>query len=131
MTNSFATGSFVASSVNHPHLTSTDAESIRFFLCEYDQYCKEITERAQQLTVDGATSSEPICPVSLKFCIDPEYLDSVIALGSLPGVTDYASLIDLELLKYFDSKAEDSNESVNLDALDKIFERELKMKMSD
>lgn len=109
----------------------TDSGSIRVFLCKYNQYCKEIARRVQRLTVDGANSSVPIRPAGLKFCNDPEYLDSAIGLDFLPGVTDYASLTDLDLRKYLGFKAEESKESVNLDALDKIVEHELKIKMSD
>ena len=73
--------SFVTASVNRPRLLRADAESVesvRVFLRLYNQYSNEVTARAEQLTVHGATSSEAIRP--LKFCVDPEYLESVITL---------------------------------------------------
>ena len=63
--------SFVTASVNHPRFLRTDSESVRVFLRLYDQYSNEVTPRAEQLTVQGATSSESIRPVNLKFCVDP------------------------------------------------------------
>ena len=122
--------SFVTASVNHPRLLRTDSESVRVFLPLYDQYSNEVTARAEQLTVHGATSSEAIRPVNLKFCVDPAYLESAIALGFIEA-DDYDSLTDSVLRVHLEGKDKESEDSVTLEALDDIFERELKMDMKD
>lgn len=73
-------------SIEDPHLTDTDSESIRVFLRKYDQYCREVKSRARQIG-DGSPSSEVARPANLKFCVDAEFLESKIALGFIEGVS--------------------------------------------
>ena len=105
--------SFIATSVNHPQLVRTDAESIRIFLNRYDQYSKEVKARAQQLNLTGSTTTEAVRPVNLKYCVDPEYIESVIALDIL-SVDSYDELSDETLRQHLEEKAEESIESINL-----------------
>ena len=120
---------FLAMSVNHPRLVRTDAESIRVFLRLYDQYSKEVTARVEQLTVSPATT-EAVRPVNLKYCVDPEYLESAIDLGLIEDVEN-DDLTDIHLRKYLEGKAEESRETVSLEVLDEIVNRELRMNIRD
>lgn len=131
MTTPGANGAFWKTPINHQELTSTDAESISIFLCKYDQYCKEVAERAKLLNVTAGTPTDPILPVNLKFRIDTEYLDSAKALGFLEDVADYTSLTEPLLCRYLAPQAEESKDYVNLEMLDKFVERELRMNMFD
>ena len=74
--------SFVATSVNHPKLLRSDGESICVFLRLYDQYANEVKGRAQKLTATESSSTEAIRPFNLKFCVDPEYIESALLLVS-------------------------------------------------
>lgn len=123
--------SFVTTSVNPPKLIRTDAESIRVFLRLYDQYSKEVTARAQQLTIQGTTTTEAIRPVNLKYCVDPEYLESALALGFIKDISDYDALTDQVLRACLDEKAQESKEDLTLEALDNIFTSELVMDICD
>lgn len=80
---------FVSTSVDHPHLERLDSESIRIFLRRYDDYCKEVTARAEQLLASSTVTTEPIRPVSLTFCIDSEQIQSALDLGFIEGVEEY------------------------------------------
>ncbi|PXF46452.1 hypothetical protein BWQ96_03777 [Gracilariopsis chorda] len=122
---------FFSYSIQHPHLKRTDAESIRVFLRKYDQYSTEIKEKARQHTVTNTLSVKPVEPVSLKFCVDPEYLESALALNRIPFVTDIDALTDQDLRAYLEKKAEPSKSCANLSFLDHIVEHELRMDMRD
>ena len=122
--------SFVTASVNHQGLLRTDSESVRVVFRLYNQHSNKVTARAGQLTVYGATSSEAVWPANLKFCVDSEYLEFAIALGFIEA-DDYDSLTDSVLRVHLEGKAKESVDSVTLEALDDIVERELKMDMND
>lgn len=96
----------------------------------YDQYCKEVISRAAQLTATGSISTEAIRPVNLKYCVDPEYLESAIALGFIE-VISYDALSDSDLREHLNHKAEESQETATLDTLDDIVDRNLRMNMKD
>lgn len=123
--------SFVATSVNHPRLVRTDPDSIRIFLRLYDQYEREVTARAAQVTGADAATTEAVRPVSLKFCVDPEFLESAIALDLIPDASSYNDLTDTVLRKHLEAEAIDSKEALSLDALDEIVNRELRMDMAN
>lgn len=121
---------FVTTSVDHPWLTRLDAESIRIFLRGYEDYCKEITARAEQLVATGTITAEPIRPVSLKYCIDSEQLQSALDLGFIEGVDDYESLSETALRSFLEGKAQESRKSLTASDLDVLVESELIMDMS-
>lgn len=122
---------FVATSVSNPRLTSTNASSIRVFLRSYDQYARYITDRAKQLVGKDIVTSEPITPVQLKICVDPDLIQSIIDLDFLPDVSPYDDRTDEPLRTYSDSKTEDSKQVVTLDAPDDLVSAELRTDMSD
>lgn len=67
---------------------------MRKFLRPYDQYNNEVTARAQQLVTTDRMTTEPVQPVKIKFCVDLEYLESVLTFGFIEGVDSYESLTD-------------------------------------
>lgn len=71
--------------------------------------------------------SEPICPVNLKYIINSGVLLLSNCAGIRSGVTKHPLFANLDLRSYLGSKAEESNESIIFDALDKIAGRKLKM----
>lgn len=70
----------VATAVENPRLTKTDAASIQSFLRDYDQYSREIIERAKRLVGDQVTSTETSKPVQVRSCVNAEWLESVVDL---------------------------------------------------
>lgn len=62
----------VTTLVDYPRLSQTDASSIRTLLHAYDQYVKEILERARQLVSNKAISIEKTTAVQLIICVDSE-----------------------------------------------------------
>ena len=125
-----STSRLVATSVDHPRLTATDASSIRVFLRSYDSYVTEVQERARQI-VDSSVSTEPVKPVNLKFCVDAEWLESTVALGFIEPIDTVEQLTDERFRAYLDSKAEESKEVVSLSKLDELVSQELRTDMRD
>lgn len=129
--------SFVSTSVDHPRLINADASSVRTFLRQYDQYVTEVKERAQQLVATGSVTTEAVRPVNLKFCVDADYLESVIELGLIKdgddqdAVTSVEALTSRTLRSFLNSKVKENKDTVDLSSLDSIIKSQLKMDMSD
>lgn len=121
----------VATTVEHPRLTNTDASSVRSFPRLYDQYSKEIEERARQLLVPDTLSTEAVSPVHLKFLVDADWIEYVIELGFIADVSSYDTLTDEHLRTYLDKQAEESKEVVTIYNLDKLVEYRLHIDMKD
>ena len=75
--------------------------------------------------------TEAITPVNLSFCVDPDWLESLVSLGFMEGVTTTKELDDSTLRAYLEAEAEESKEVVNLKTLDEIVNRELRINMED
>lgn len=101
------------------------------FLRLYDQYAREVNKRARQLVADDFVSAEVVNPVRLKYCVDSEWLESLIELEFIPDVTSYDELQDSHIGSYLDGKAEESKEVMTISVLDKLVENELRIDMSD
>lgn len=69
-------------------------------------------------------------PVSLKICVDAEYLESGIALGII-AAADYDSLSNVGLRTYLETSAQETKESINLETLDHIVDEELRLEIFD
>lgn len=123
--------SLVATSGNRPHLLRTDVESIRILPRLYDQYSDEVTAGAQHLTASWSTTTEAIRPVNLKFCIDPEYLESPVTLGLIPDVEDHDTPTNWALRSYLDYRFQAPQESMSLDTLENVVDRDLRMDITD
>lgn len=70
--------SVVATAVDHARLTKTNLTAIRSFRRDYNQYAREVSQRALQLTGGDLISTDVSKPAQLKFCENSEWLDSVI-----------------------------------------------------
>lgn len=66
----------------------------------------------------------------LKFCVDPELIESAIALDYISSFSGYEDLTDQDLRDCFESKTEGSRVSLNLDTLNIIAKTDLRMNMS-
>lgn len=97
----------------------------------YDQYATEVKERFPQLVTQDAVSSETAKPVNIKLCLDPERLNSTVALGFIDNVTSVGYLTEKRLRTYLDSKAADSKELVAIEKLCGIFSPELYINMRE
>lgn len=120
----------VSTTVDHPRLLKTDSAAIRSFLRSYDQYAKEVEERARQLSRHTVVT-EPISPVHLKFCVDADWIESLLTLGFIADTSSYEDLTDELLRSYLEKKAEESKEVVTIDTLDKLVEDKLRIDMTD
>lgn len=121
----------LATAVEHPRLTKTDAASVRLFLRAYDKYTREVTERARQLTGQETITEEATTPVHLKYCVDGEWLESLLDLNLIEDVSTYEDLEDQVLRRYLETKAEEAKDVVTRDTLDKLVEEELRTDMKD
>lgn len=90
----------LATAVDHPRLTKTDAASIRAALRDFNQYSNKLSERAPQLVGDGVTSTEFSKAVQLKLCVSSDWIESVFDLEFNENVTDYDSFSNEALRKY-------------------------------
>lgn len=117
--------------MNQPRLIRTDDESIRIFLQAYDQYAKEVSERAQQFAAADPTIVEAVRLVNVAFCVYVEYLKYTIAVGFYDDFEHYESLEDSILRTFLGKRITKSKELVSLPAFDVIFARVLKMDMSN
>ncbi len=124
--------SYRAASIDHPRLDEFDAESVRKFLSEYDQYAREIIEFSQQLQRDGAVTTEPVQPVSLKFCVNVDLVESLLTLGLIENAPcNYDELTDEVLRTHLDSIAEESEITIYREKLDLIVEQDIRMSMKN
>lgn len=73
--------------------TSIDPENVRVFLRLHDQCLMEVTTLARQITL-YELSTDPVRLVNQSFCVDPEYIESSIALGFIEGVSTEKHLTD-------------------------------------
>lgn len=116
--------------VEHPFLKATSAASIRTFLRAFDQYAREVQERAHQV-FDSELSSEAVIPVHLKFCFDSKWIELLIDLEFLKEVSSYNGLMDDILRKYLEKKSQKSKELVTLDIQDDLVQKKLRINMSN
>lgn len=103
--------SSVSFSINHPKPISTTLNSIRLFLCQYDQYSEEGKARALQLAVIYSTTTELVRPVKLTYCVDDEYLESSIEMDYISGVESTAEHTDDKLRKCLEPEADEDRDS--------------------
>lgn len=122
---------FILSSVDHPRLTKTEALFIRVFLYAYNQYATEVKEHAKQPTANDIVSTEISRPVNLKFCVDSEWVKSLIALKLLDDGLMYDDLNDERLQKYLDDRSIKSKEVVNLKVLYDLVAKNLRINVAD
>lgn len=110
----------VATVFDHPRLTKTNLNAIRSFLRDYDQYAREANEHAPQLTDEKIIQAHVSKPVELKFSVKPEWLESVIDLGSIGNVKNYDDLAYDQLCVYSKGKASSSKDVATIDMFEKI-----------
>lgn len=84
----------VATVVDHPSATKSDAASVRYFLRAYDVYIREETERAKQLLEKDVADPKVAALVRLQFRKGQEWLESTIGLGPLSELDCYDDFTD-------------------------------------
>ena len=120
-------------SVNHPQLHSIDPTAIREFLSNYDSYSRTVIARAKQHQLDNQSkpsTTEITLPVNLKFCVNTQIILSAIELNFIPDVESYDELSDDDLRAYLEQRSVESKEVVNMESLDAIVSRDLRMNMT-
>lgn len=105
--------------------------SIRIFFCAYDQYVSETTERPKQFVGTEGRSTTVVSPGSIKFCIDPKWLNSSITLDFIASVSSIIELYDSELRNFREEKAQESKGAKTLETLDNIVNKKLQNNMAD
>lgn len=118
----------VGISLDHPPLVKTDPEFKRPLLRRFDQYSTTTLALVKQITTDSL-STEVIKPVGLKFCVDPEFLQSSIALGLVSNAVDCEILANHYVCELLDERCKESKETVTLDQLDKLVQNWLRTDM--
>lgn len=108
-----------------------DASFLRDFLQAYDQYATESKARAQQLAAKDVDSTEISRPVNLKFCVEAEWVESVIALNFLDPFLKYDDVTYERSRKDLDDEIIESKEVVSLDVLDDLAAKELHINTAD
>lgn len=102
----------VSATVDHPRLTKFDSAAIRSFFLHYDQYVKEVSARSRQVQSVGSSSeSDPIRPVELKFCVDPDWLKSALTMGFIEDCEEYDDLDDDKLRAYLKTKTDKTTDT--------------------
>lgn len=81
-----------------------------------------------QLTARTSTS-KPLRPVDLKFCVDVEFSESTIAIDFIAGLTNYDELTDEQVRTFLKDCTKQAKEVVMLDMLVKIVQTDLRTKM--
>lgn len=69
-------------------------------------------------------------PVLLKFCVDTEWLQSIIYSQFILDSFSYEALNSEQLRKFSIANAEESNNAVAMDSSDKLVRNELRNKMT-
>lgn len=124
-------GNRVISTVSeHPGLSKTDAASVRAFLRLYDQYTRELTERAPQIVGNDVISTKAVRLARLKFRVNPGWLDSLIDFNFIPRcpLVIHSKTRSFENFWKRKSKIQDV---VTIDTLGKLTKEELWINMTD
>lgn len=61
-------------------------------------------------------------PVNLKYCLDSERLESVLALGYLQKATTYDDVEDEELREFLDSEKQERRRTITTNNFDRIID---------
>ncbi len=128
---------YTTTSLDYPTLKTVNGYTVRIFLQKYDQYAKKVQARHVQLIRADPDdfSTEPSCPVPLKFRVDNQWVRSAIDLGRIKSnrkpVTHYDELEDTTLREYLEGTAEAEKETMATASLDKIAAKSLRMEMHD
>lgn len=64
----------IHTSLDHPRLNKTDAESIQSFLRLYDRYATDVIGRARHIVPEGTVVFWIVRPDCLKLCVNTKYL---------------------------------------------------------
>ena len=116
--------------IAYPLLKEATAESVGFFLNKYDNSVRELASLSSQLT-NGSITTEAVQPVGLKYCADQEYLESLLALGFIPGAENYEDLQDAYLLSYLKTQVRAPKQPMTIDKLGRFVKADLKTNMRD
>lgn len=84
----------VATAVEYPKLTKTNAASIRLLLRAYDDYTRKMNERARQVVGEDVITTKAGKPVQMKYWVNAEWIESFIELEFMPHVSSYNALSD-------------------------------------
>ena len=120
----------MTTTIPYPRLENVTAESIRFFIRQYDPYVRELASRANQIVAAGA-SAESVRPIAIKYCIDEGYLESLLSLGFIEGVSSYDELQEGDLRNFREKQSATSKSSMKIETLDCIVKKELRTDMRD
>lgn len=76
-------------------------------------------------------TAEVVTSLHLKYCVDPEWIDSSVCLGLLDGFSSYAAITDNVLQTSLDNNSEKSKDAFTFDTLDTPVSKELSIYMFD
>lgn len=116
--------------VNYPRPICTDAESIKLFLCLYEQYCIEVQACPVQPLGSLSTRSKTSSPDNINFSVDTEYSTSAISVVIF-AAADYNSLPGESLCTCLEASAQKSEERISFETFNHIVNIELKIRPSD
>lgn len=119
VTSSSQSSRRVATAVEHPRLTKTDAVSVRLLLRTYKQYARELNVRARQLVGEDVITTEATKSLQIKYCVNAEWLESLINLDFIFNVCSYDAINESQLEQYLTKNAEESKDLVNINSLAK------------
>lgn len=91
---------------------------------------RELASRASQ-AVSGASTTDDVQPVALKYCVEQEYLESLLDLGFIEGAKTYDDVSTTVLRTYLKSQAQFSKNKLNIAGLDQMVKSELRTDMKD
>lgn len=120
LSTSSPTSKYVATTVEHPRLSTFRSAFIRVILRAHDHYDTKIKERARQLVVQDINKTKAITPVNHKFCVDTVWLEPLTILGFIPDLSCNDDLADRQLQTFLDQKTQECKEAVTFDTLDDI-----------
>lgn len=93
----------LAFAVEHLFLHRLDPQSIWVFLRAYDAYGREVLARSSQLTSESTIPLQPISPVSIRYCVDAEQLESAVECHLIYGYTDVEQLNSEQLRDFLEN----------------------------
>lgn len=69
-----------------------------------DHYCSEVYTRARQLA-SSLSTTEPVRPVDLKYCIDVDFLELTVALDFIENADSNDALTNVEVYTFLTYRA--------------------------
>lgn len=99
-------------------------------MSKYENYLRELASRPSQVT-SVAITTEAVQAIALKYCMEHEYLDSLLTLGFIPGAETHNDLQYANLREYLETQERASKQAITIQKLNRRGKADFKTNRHD